>query len=80
MATVNFSIPDDIKNRFNKVFAHKNKSHLITELMQQSIDEYERRQQRIHAIHAIDALLELGKKQKPIRNKMIRKARKLGRL
>lgn len=76
MAIVNFSVPDDIKKRFNKTFAHQNKSHLIAELMRQAIEEHERRQQRSQAI---DALLKLRAKQKPVSNKKIRMAREAGR-
>jgi metal-responsive CopG/Arc/MetJ family transcriptional regulator len=76
MATVNFSVPEEVKNRFNKVFAHKNKSHLIAELMVQAIEEHERQQQRAHAI---DALIKLRSKQKPISDKAVRTARRQGR-
>ena len=33
MATVNFSVPDEVKELFNATFAHKNKSAIIAELM-----------------------------------------------
>lgn len=72
MATVNFSVPDVVKNRFNKVFAHTNKSHLIAELMLHAIEEHERKELRAQAI---DNLLKLRAKQKPISNKTIRKVR-----
>jgi hypothetical protein len=29
MATMNFSIPDDIEERFNRTFAHYNKSAIV---------------------------------------------------
>lgn len=76
MAIVNYSVPDEIKKRFNKIFAHQNKSHLIAELMKQAIEEYERRQQRAHAI---DELLKLRAKQKPISDKATRKALQISR-
>ncbi len=76
MATVNFSVPDDIKNRFNKIFANQNKSHIIADLMKHAIDEYEHQQQRAHAI---EALLKLRSKQKPVSNRAIQAARKQGR-
>jgi metal-responsive CopG/Arc/MetJ family transcriptional regulator len=76
MSTVNFSVPEDIKKRFNKVFAHHNKSHLIAELMKQAVEDYERQQRRAHAI---DALLGLRSKQKPITEATIKKARQTGR-
>ncbi len=76
MATVNYSVPDEIKNRFNQVFANQNKSHLIAELMKQAIEEYEHQQQRAYAI---DSLLKLRAKQKPVTDKAIRAARERGR-
>ncbi len=69
MATVNFSVPEAVKKRFNKVFAHQNKSQVIAELMVQAIEEHERQQQRAHAI---DALLKLRSKQKAISTKTVR--------
>lgn len=76
MATVNFSVPDEIKNRFNKVFAHQNKSHVIAELMKKAIEEHEHQQ---HRSLAIDALLKLRAKQKPVSSKKINQARQQGR-
>lgn len=61
MATVNYSVPDEIKKRFNQVFADENKSHVIAELMKKAIEEREKQQQRAQAI---DALLKLRSKQK----------------
>jgi hypothetical protein len=37
MATVNFSVPDDVRNLFNATFAHANKSAIIAELMREAI-------------------------------------------
>lgn len=76
MATVNFSVPEQIKKRFNQIFENQNKSHLIAELMQQAIDKYEHQQQRSRAI---EALLQLRAKQKSVSAKMVRKAREEGR-
>ena len=76
MATVNFSVPEAIKKRFNKVFANENKSHLIAELMQQAIEEHERQHQRAQAI---DTLLKLRAKQKPVSAKTVKAARQHGR-
>ena len=43
MGTMNFSIPDDVKDKFNEVFGDRNKSEIITRLMQSAIEEEERR-------------------------------------
>lgn len=76
MATVNYSVPEDIKMKFNQVFANKNKSHIIAELMRQAVEDEEHKQQRKQAINA---LLKLRSKQKPVSNKMILDAKKQGR-
>ena len=43
MATMNFSIPDDVKRAFNKAFEGENKSAVITGLMRRAIEEKERK-------------------------------------
>jgi len=43
MATMSFSIPDDVRDRFNAVFDRHNKNAVITTLMLNAIDEEERR-------------------------------------
>jgi hypothetical protein len=44
MGTMNFSIPDDLKERFNAVFKDANKSAIIAQLMERAIENEERRQ------------------------------------
>jgi metal-responsive CopG/Arc/MetJ family transcriptional regulator len=46
MATVNFSVPDDIKAEFDKVFGGQNKSAIIADLMRKAVAEVKRRRQR----------------------------------
>lgn len=47
MATVNFSVPEDVKNAFNETFKNRNKSAIIAELMREAVererDDYESR-------------------------------------
>lgn len=50
MATVNFSVPDDIKKAFNEEFAGRNKSAIVAELMQRAIDESREARRRQQAI------------------------------
>ena len=52
MGTMNFSIPDDVKDKFNEVFKDENKSAVITELMRRAVEEHERAGQRTAAIVA----------------------------
>ncbi|GAB4259215.1 hypothetical protein [Deferrisoma sp.] len=56
MATVNFSVPEEVKRAFNETFAGRNKSAIIARLMMEAVEE-ERR--RVRRAKAVDALLEL---------------------
>lgn len=76
MATVNFSVPEDVKRAFNETFAGENKSAVLARLMREAVDE-RRRQQRRAA--AIDALLELRASRTPRTGGAIRRARRTGR-
>ena len=60
MATVNFSVPDEVKQAFNEEFSQENKSAILTRLMQRAIEE-NRMKKRRH--NAIDAILALREKQ-----------------
>jgi predicted nucleic acid-binding protein len=71
MATVNFSIPDEIKEEFLRVFAHENRSAVIARLMQQAVEDRRRQQSRKAAI---DALLELRQGQAPVSDQEIPRA------
>ena len=46
MATVNFSVPDDIKAEFDNVFGGQNKSAVIANLMRNAVAEVKRRKRR----------------------------------
>lgn len=58
MATVNFSVPDDVKQAFNEEFSQENKSAILTRLMQQAVEKNRLRKRRHDAIDAILALRE----------------------
>ena len=53
MAKMTFSIPDDVKDRFNKAFAGKNKSAIVTKLMLDALDQIERKRCSDEAVHRI---------------------------
>lgn len=72
MATVNFSVPDEVKAAFNEVFAGENKSAIIAQLMQQAVQEQQRQQRRAQAI---EALLALRRTMQPVSDEAIHKAR-----
>ncbi|WP_342349950.1 hypothetical protein [uncultured Nitrospira sp.] len=76
MATMNFSVPEDVKKQFDKVFAGKNKSAVLTQLMQQAIKDQKRIGQRKRAI---DQLLVLREKAPRVTDKAIRLVRTQGR-
>ncbi len=53
MATMNFSIPDEVKERFNRAFADRNKSAIVTQLLEDAIAQAERQQRSNVAIDRI---------------------------
>ncbi len=76
MATVNFSVPDEVKERFDRAFGDQNKSAIIAELMRRAVAEDERRKRR-------ERLFQSLTKARPRRGARtsaeIRKARETGR-
>ncbi len=63
MATINFSVPDEVKQAFNSEFAQENKSAILTRLMQQAIERSRAKKKRSEAI---DMILALRSKQAKI--------------
>lgn len=76
MATVNFSVPDEVKEKFNRTFARENKSSIIARLMMQAVEE--RRVQRERS-RAVDILLKLRRASRPITTKQFNEARRADR-
>ena len=76
MATVNFSVPEDVKREFQRTFANENKSAIIARLMKQAVEERRRHEQRKVAI---EQLLELRKRAPRVTDAEIRRARRYGR-
>ena len=76
MATVNFSVPDDVKLAFNAVFAGQNKSAVITELMREAIARAERRRQ---SHDAIERILERRRRAPTLSDRQIDSSRRSGR-
>lgn len=46
MATVNFSVPDEVKVAFDRAFGDQNKSAIIADLMRKAVADANRRKQR----------------------------------
>ena len=76
MSTVNFSVPDDVKERFNAAFAGQNKSAIIADLMLEAV-ERAKRKQRSHV--AIGRILSRREKAPTLTAAAFRKAREQGR-
>ncbi|HAS50997.1 MAG TPA: hypothetical protein DCS21_04390 [Gammaproteobacteria bacterium] len=76
MATVNFSVPEDVKQAFNEAFQGKNKSAIITDLMREAVERAQRRQLQSEAI---DRILALRAQTKPVTAEELRAAREEGR-
>lgn len=62
MATVNFSVPDEVKRVFNETFRGRNKSAVIAELMERAVEE---ERQKAVRTRAIDELLA-RREQRPV--------------
>jgi len=76
MATVNFSVPEDVKQAFDEAFAGQNKSAILSQLMRDAVAELHRRQARDEAVQQIlDRHTDA-----PVRSaKQLDTSRKLGR-
>lgn len=53
MATVNFSVPDDVKEAFDKHFRGQNKSAIIADLMRSAVAEARLRKRREEIFHKL---------------------------
>ena len=53
MPTVNFSVPEDVKQAFNATFVGQNKSAVIADLMREAVERAQRRQRHRQAVDRI---------------------------
>ena len=53
MFTVNFSVPEDVKNASNSVFEGQNKSAVIAALLRVAVEREQRRKQHCSAVDRI---------------------------
>ena len=70
MATMNFSIPDDVKDKFNEIFEGKNKSAVVTRLMAIAAEERNRRSRGF-----VERLRQIRARSRPVTEDEIRCAR-----
>jgi metal-responsive CopG/Arc/MetJ family transcriptional regulator len=76
MATVNFSVPDEVKAEFDEVFAGQNKSAVVANLMRRAVAEVKQRERR----EAIFRTLTQRRTKRPsISDTRIRTSRTMGR-
>jgi hypothetical protein len=76
MATVNFSVPDDVKLAFDKMFGGQNKSAVLADLMRKAVAEERRRKDRKRIFRALTE----GRIRRPrLSDKAIRTSRETGR-
>jgi hypothetical protein len=76
MATVNFSVPQELKDAFNETFGGKNKSAVIAALMREAI---EREQRRPTSVAAIDRILARQARAPRIASVRLAATRRTGR-
>lgn len=76
MATVNFSVPDEVKEAFDRTFKGKNKSAVIADLMRRAVSEAEREKRRAQIF---ESLTDRRRRRPDATNKEIRAARISGR-
>ena len=76
IATMNFSVPENVKDAFDREFAGRNKSAVITKLMREAVAEVEHRQRRGDVIRL---LTERRKLRPMVNDDEIYQAREEGR-
>jgi hypothetical protein len=76
VATVNFSIPEDLKKSFDRAFAGANKSAVVAQLMREAVEERRRQARRRRAI---ERLLRIRSTLSPVGSAAVRAARVKGR-
>ncbi|MEW5962052.1 MAG: hypothetical protein AB1749_00670 [Pseudomonadota bacterium] len=76
MATMNFSIPDDVKQRFNELFKDRNKSEIVVKLMRRAIEDEERRRRDVSLV---ERMRQMREKSPGFTAEQIKKAREDGR-
>ena len=76
MATVNFSVPDDVKEAFNEAFDGRNKSAVIAGLMREAVERVRSGQR---SREAIGRILERRRGRPVLSDEEIRAARRDGR-
>ena len=77
MGTMNFSIPDDVKEAFNAAFEGENKSAVVAELMRRAAEDRHRVRKAGSFVERIRAIRE--RSSRAYTDEEIKKAREDGR-
>jgi hypothetical protein len=72
MGTMNFSIPDDVKDKFNELFKDENKSAVVTRALIRAIEEEERRRR---SVSFVERMRQIRAKSRGATAEEIRNAR-----
>lgn len=72
MAMAYFSVPDQVKQEFDRCFAWQNKSAILSRLMQDAIEQHKRQLLRKGALEGV---LEFPKKQSAPSDEEVEQAR-----
>lgn len=76
MATVNYSVPDDVKRLFNETFADHNRSAIVADLMLRAVEDH---RQQVQSAQAVDRLLARRAHRPAATAAAVRAAREAGR-
>ena len=76
MSTINFSVPEDVKEAFNATFAGQNKSAILAQLMREAVARAEEERRRTSAVKRI---LERRQNAPILSDHALSKARRAGR-
>ncbi len=76
MGTMNFSIPDEVKEAFNKAFESENKSAIVADLLRRAIEERQQKKRGAELLEQMRKLHQMGPK---FTDAEVRKARHEGR-
>ena len=76
MATVNFSVPEEVKAAFDRTFRGRNKSAVLAELMRKAVLEEE---QRVRREAIFRELTKLRGSRPAVVDRRIRASRRAGR-
>jgi hypothetical protein len=80
MGTMNFSIPDDVKEAFNEAFEGENKSAIVAGLMRRAVEDRKQRAKQDEDLDALIAeLLRVRAEDPPLSDSEIRRLRIQGR-